>query len=130
VKTLLRGQAGSGPEMLASRAALSNFVLLNPAVVQAELSAAEAGLENTWRVGPAPLDSGHASYLENWSCRARQGACGLSVRASCVVQGMEPMCFSLDPPQPHRWGWLGSRCEIPLGEEFESYHLEFLDGAL
>ncbi|HEX9597272.1 MAG TPA: phage tail protein, partial [Anaerolineales bacterium] len=64
IRTLLRGQGGSNAEMPASRAALSNFVLLNPAVVQAELSLAEAALENTWRVGPAQLDSGHNSYLE------------------------------------------------------------------
>lgn len=127
VKTLLRGQAGSGPEMLASRAAPTSFVLLNPAVVQAELSASEAALENTWRVGPAQLDSGHSAYLE------------------LTLQGQSKALRPLSPCQLHAsrdgadvvFTWI--RCsrtdsdgwepvEIPLGEESENYRLDILDG--
>ena len=100
--------------------ALSNFVLLNPAVVQAELSVAEAGLENTWRVGPAQLDSGHGSYLE----LVVQGESkGLRPLSPCQLRGVRDGADVL-----FTWirrsridgdGW--EPVEIPLGEEFENY---------
>jgi hypothetical protein len=128
VKTLLRGQGGSNVEMLASRAALSNFVLLNASVVQAELSLAEAALENTWRVGPAQLDSGHSSYLE----LVLQGqAKGLRPLSPCQLRGIRDggdVVFSwIRRTRIDGDGW--ELAEIPLGEETESYRFEIMDGA-
>jgi hypothetical protein len=129
VKMLLRGQAGSGPEMLASRAALSNFVLLNPALVQAELSAAEAGLENTWRVGPAQLDSGHGSYLELVEQGASKGLRPLSpCQLSAKRDGADVLFTWVRRSRIDGDGW--EPVEIPIGEETENYHLEILDGAV
>ncbi len=127
IKTLLRGQGGSNVEMLASRAALSNFVLLNAAVVQAELSLAEAALENTWRVGPAQLDSGHSSYLE----LVLQGqAKGLRPLSPCQLRarrdGADVVFSWIRRTRIDGDGW--ELAEIPLGEESESYRLEILNG--
>jgi hypothetical protein len=128
LKTLLRGQAGSGPEMLASRVAPTNFVLLNPAVVQAELAGAETALENTWRIGPAQLDSGHSAYLEMTLQGQSNGLrplspCQLRARrdgADVVFTWVRRSRIDGDAWEP---------VEIPLGEESESYHLEIMDGA-
>ncbi len=127
VKTLLRGQGGSNVEMLANRPALSNFVLLNAAVVQAELSLAEAPLENTWRVGPAQLDSGHSSYLE----LVLQGqAKGLRPLSPCQLRATRDggdVVFSwIRRTRIDGDGW--ELAEIPLAEETESYWFEILDG--
>jgi hypothetical protein len=78
VKTLLRGQGGSAAEMLGVRPALSNFVLLNGAVVQPILSVGQALSESTWRAGPAELDHGHSSYLEFSSVGKAKGLRPLS----------------------------------------------------
>jgi hypothetical protein len=128
VKTLLRGQAGSGPEMLASRAASTNFVLLNPAVVQAELAGAEAGLENTWHVGPALLDSGHSSYVE---LVVQSQSKGLRPLSPCQLRAMRDggdVVFNwIRRTRIDGDGW--EPVEIPLGEESESYQFEIRDGA-
>ncbi|MBZ0260812.1 MAG: glycoside hydrolase/phage tail family protein [Hyphomicrobiales bacterium] len=127
VKTLLRGQAGSGPEMLASRAAPANFVLLNPAVVQAELSASEAALENTWRVGPAQLDSGHSAYLEltlQGQSKALRPLSPCQLRAS--RDGADVVFTWIRRSRVDGDGW--EPVEIPLGEDSENYRLDILDG--
>ena len=127
VKTLLRGQAGSGPEMLANRMAPANFVLLNPAVVQAELAPAEAALENTWRVGPAQLDSGHSAYLEMTLQGQSKGLRPLSpcqLRAS--RDGADVVFSWTRRTRIDGDGW--EPVEIPLGEESENYQFEILDG--
>jgi hypothetical protein len=128
VKTLIRGQAGSGPEMLASRMAPTNFVLFNPAVVQAELAGAEAGLENTWRVGPAQLDSGHSAYLD-LTLQGQSKA--LRPLSPCQLRGLRDgadVVFTwVRRSRIDGDGW--EPVEIPLGEESESYRLEIMDGA-
>ena len=127
VKTLLRGQAGSGPEMLASRAAPTNFVLLNPAAVQAELAAAQAALENTWRVGPAQLDSGHSAYLELTLQGQSKGLRPLSpCQLRCKRDGADVVFTWVRRTRIDGDGW--EPIEIPLGEESESYRLEIRDG--
>ena len=61
---LLRAQAGSEPEMLATRAAGQIVVLLNAALAQPTMSLSEAGQGATWRIGPSQLDYGTAAYAE------------------------------------------------------------------
>ena len=127
VKTLLRGQAGSGPEMLASRAAPTNFVLLNPAVVQAELAGAETALENTWRIGPAQLDSGHSAYLEMILQGQSKGLRPLSPCQLRVKRDGADVVFTwARRTRIDGDGW--ESVEIPLGEESENYHFEIREG--
>jgi hypothetical protein len=128
ISKLLRGQAGSGPEMLASRPALTNFVLLNPAVVQADLAAAEAELENTWRIGPAQLDSGHSAYLEivfQGEAKALRPLSPCHLR--CSRDGGDVVFNWIRRTRIDGDGW--EPVEIPLGEVSESYRLDILDGA-
>jgi hypothetical protein len=128
IKTLLRGQGGSGAEMLGMRPASSNFVLLNPAVVQPQLSLSEAALQNTWRIGPSQVDHGHSSYLEFASLGHSKGLrplspCHLRMRrdgADLVLSWIR---------RGRRDGDAWELAEIPLGEDSEAYHLEILSGA-
>ena len=129
VRTLLRGQAGSGPEMLASRPALSNFVLLNAAVVQANLSLAEAALATTWRIGPSQLDHGHGSYLELQSQGIAKGLRPLSpAHVKAKRDGADIMFSWLRRTRLDGDGWELS--EVPLGEETEAYRFEIYAGAV
>ena len=61
---LLRAQAGSEVEMLATRPLGQMVVLLNAAVTQPSMTVSEAGQGATWRIGPAQLDYGNAAYTE------------------------------------------------------------------
>jgi GTA TIM-barrel-like domain/Putative phage tail protein len=128
VKTLLRGQAGSGPEMLPSRAALSNFVLLNAAVVQADVTLAEATLQNTWRLGPAQLDHGHSSYLEVLAQGSAKGLRPLSPsQLRARREGGDVVFTWTRRTRVDGDGW--ELADVPLGETTEAYKFEILDGA-
>ena len=128
VKMLLRGQAGSQPEMLPSRAAQSNFVLLNAAVVQADVTLAEATLQNTWRLGPAQLDHGHSAYLE---VVAQGTAKGLRPLSPCQLratrEGGDVVFKWQRRTRLDGDGW--ELADVPLGETTEAYKFEILDGA-
>ncbi len=125
----LRGQAGSESEMLAARAAGENIVLLNAAVVQPDLPAIEAGLAKTWRLGPAQLDLGHASFTE------------FTVTGSLIsLRPLKPTQLkSLTDASGIQINWIRRGridadswdvAEIPLGEDSEIYQLSILDGAV
>ena len=104
---LLRGQSGSGPEMRALRPAGERFVLLDAAVVQPTLSLAQAGLEQSWQLGPAQYDlaaprpastlrSAHAGPAPAVAGAARRDAAGGGRRGQ------------LDQAQPARRRQLGA----------------------
>ncbi len=125
---LLRGQSGSGPEVLVSRAPGERFVLLNRAVVQPVLSLAEGGLETDWRIGPAQYPIG-ASYL---TIGHRGRLLGLRPRAPCRLSGARQGADV-------RFSWIRQSridgdswdlAEVPLGEDSESYRVDILDGAV
>jgi hypothetical protein len=124
---LLRGQAGSEPEIRELRATGERFVLLDQAVVQPQLTFSQAGLEHSWRLLAADSEFGEAETA-------------LTQRPAML--GLRPL-----PPVHLRTrraggdlllGWtrrtrLGGDSwdleEIPLGEEREGYRLEILLGA-
>jgi GTA TIM-barrel-like domain/Putative phage tail protein len=123
----LRGQAGSEFEMLASRAAGQNFVLLNAATVQPELSLAEASLANTWRLGPAQLDHGHASYLEfsyAGALRALRPLRPTQLKSFTDAAGIHLSWIRRTRVDGDSW----DLSEVPLGEDTELYKLDILDG--
>ncbi len=124
---LLRGLFGSQPEMLPSRLAGENLVLLNEAVVQPAVSLAEAGLATIWRLGPQNLDHGHSAFVE--------------FVFTCGLKALRPLAPVQLKNQPDgagiQFSWI--RCtrvngdswelsDVPLGEETELYRLEILDG--
>ncbi len=129
IGSLLRGQSGSEPELLAARPAGSRFVLLNAAVVQQELLPAQAGLELTWRIGPAAHDYGHPSYVQ----LTHQGRMiALRPLSPCQLRGLRDggdVVFTwIRRTRIDGDGW--ELAEVPLGEDSESYVAEVLDGAM
>jgi GTA TIM-barrel-like domain/Putative phage tail protein len=128
VKTLLRGQGGSAAEMLGVRPALSNFVLLNGAVVQPTLSVGQALSESTWRAGPAELDHGHSSYLEFSSTGHAKGLRPLSpCQLALKRDGTDLVLNWIRRTRVDGDGW--ELAEVPLGEDGEAYRVEIFSGA-
>jgi hypothetical protein len=125
---LLRAQGGSAAEMLASRAAGQDFVLLNEAVVPVVCTLQEATLPSTWRIGPAHLDHAHPCYLEkniNGTLKALRPLAPVQPRMKKVAGGVELSWIR----QTREAGGSWDLAEVPLGEERESYLLDILDGA-
>ena len=123
---LLRGQSGSGPEMLALRAAGMRFVFLNAAAVQLQLSLAEAGLSNTWRIGPARYDIGR-SYPTIEHTGKKLGLRPLSpchLRATRTGGSVAFNWIRRTRAEGDSW----DVAEVPLGEDQEAYVVEIRDG--
>ena len=121
---LLRGQAGSAPEMLAERPAGSRFVLLNAAVVQPQLALSEAGLPVTWRFGPAQYDvsRGHVSVTQQGQML------GLRPLSPCHAAARQEngdiVLAWLRRTRSDGDSW--DLEEVPLGEESEAYVVQIL----
>ena len=154
---LLRGQGGSAPEMAASRPAGERFVLLDEAVVQPALTLAEAGVEQTWRLGPAeydlgraqaevqpPLSLAQAGLAQEWRFGPAQYDIGRAqTRVSFFGRRLGLRPLSPCHVRAERSGgdvlfrWIRrSRVDdeaweegdVPLGEEREAYRLEIMKG--
>ncbi len=124
---LLRGQSGSAPEMAALRPAGERFVLLDEAVVQPELSLAQAGLSQEWRIGPAQYDLGRAQATLAFTGRRL----GLRPLSPCHMRAEREGGDVL-----FRWirrsrldGDAWEEGDVALGEEREAYRLDVLQGA-
>jgi Gene Transfer Agent (GTA)-like protein/putative tail protein len=127
ISTLLRGQLGSSPEMQAARPAGSSFILLDRSVTQLPMTAADLGLSITWRAGPASLSHGDASYREDVSVASGRALrplppCRLKARRS--NGDVEFTWLRQTRMDGDSWELV----EVPLGESFEQYVLEILDG--
>jgi hypothetical protein len=123
---LLRGQFGSAPEMRVLRPAGERFVLLDEAVVQPALTLAEAGLEQTWRLGPAEYDLGRAQ-AEVTLRSAMLGLRPLSpVRLRATRQGGDVLFHWIRRARLGGDSWEAS--EVPLAEEREAYRVEVMAG--
>ena len=124
----LRGQAGSEAEMLALRPAGQNFILLNAAVVQPDMTLTEAGLEATWRLGPAQFDYGHPAYLEvtyAGQLKSLRPLRPAQIKMMSTVGG-----FNISWIRRTRIdGDLWELAEVPLGEAAEQYRLEIYAAA-
>jgi hypothetical protein len=123
---LLRGQAGSAPEMLAERPAGSRFVLLNAAVVQPQLALSEAGLPVTWRFGPAQYEvsRGHVSVMQQGQM---PGLRPLSpCHAAARQENGDIVLAWLRRTRSDGDSW--DLEEVPLGEESEAYVVQIRDG--
>ena len=123
---LLRGQSGSEPEMKVTLPPGSRFVLLNDAVVQPELSLAQASLEQNWRIGPQQYDLSRAQLALTHRARLL----GLRPLAPVHLRGQR-----VGPDLRLSWirrtrtdGDSWDIGEVPLGEEREAYLVEILAG--
>ena len=126
---MLRGLYGSTPEMLPTGFAGQNFVLLNDAVVQPNLSLAEAGLETTWRLGPQNLDHGHPSYVEfNFTSglKSLRPLAPVQIKTATSATGVQLSWIRSTRVNGDSW----ELSEVPLGEESELYKLDVLSGSI
>jgi hypothetical protein len=124
----LRGQAGSEPEMLASRPTGSRFILLNAAVVQAVVAGAELGLASIWRIGPARQDHGAPSYLamsHQPALRAFRPLAPVHLAARAGAGGITVTWVRRTRLGGDAW----ELEDVPLGEGSESYRVDVMNGA-
>jgi hypothetical protein len=128
ISWLLRGQGGSEPEMRALPVG-TRFILLDPAVVQAELGMELLGQSVTWRIGPQGLDHGDPAYVE-FSRTSR----GLGLRPmrpahlKAKADGGDAVFSWTRRTRIDGDGW--ELADVPLGEEREAYELDVMNGAV
>jgi hypothetical protein len=128
LRGLLRAQAGSYAETLASRSSGQRFVLLNGAVSQAVVSLPEAGLPSTWRMGPATLDHGHAAYVQISvppTLKALRPLRPAQLRVRPAVGGVLITWIRQTRNGGDAWEFEN----VPLSEDVENYVLQVLSGA-
>ncbi len=124
---LLRGQAGSDPEMVAEVAAGSTFVLLDQAVRQLDVTSADLGLALQLAAGPASRDPADASYLSLALTPSGMGLRPLKpvhVSARQTIGDIEISWIRRSRIGADNWQGI----DIPLGEDSEAYVLEILNG--
>ncbi len=124
---LLRAQAGSEAEMLVVRGSGQNFILLNQAVVQPNLSLSEAGQSLTWRIGPAQLDAGNPAYLEfqfTGNLKALRSLPPAQIKLARDPAGILISWIRRTRTDGDSW----ELAEVPLGETIESYRLDIVNG--
>jgi hypothetical protein len=123
---LLRGQAGSDPAMAALTPAGAAVVVLDQALVRAELALSERGLPLVWRAAPAGGPASGPSMSE-----ATETWRGLSARPwspahpRVRTQAGDAVVTWIRRARLAGDGW---DAEVPLGEEREVYRVEILDG--
>jgi len=127
VSGLLRGQGGSDPELLAARGAGQRFVRLNGAVKQPDITAADAALAITWRLGPAQYDI--ANKHVNLTFQGKM--LGLRPLAPCGLKaardGGDVVLSWIRRTRLNGDSW--DVAEVPLGEDAESYVLDVMSGS-
>lgn len=127
LSVFLRGQAGTERAMRNPVAAGARFVLIDPAVVQADMTQGDIGLAFNWKYGPSPYDIGHPVYQ--------------TVVKSFRGLGLRP--FSPEHVRGKRsnndliisWvrrtrlnGDSWDLAEVPLGEDSEAYEADVMSG--
>jgi hypothetical protein len=125
----LRGQGGSEAEILSSRNAGQNFILLNSAVSQLDTSLNEATLNNTWRIGPSSLDHGHAAFLEftfQGLIRTLRPLRPTFLKSMSDAQGIHLSWIRRTRIDGDSW----DLAEVPLAEATELYKLDIFNGAV
>jgi len=127
LKTLLRGQAGSNPEMLALRPAGSRCVLLDNTVRQIPSLSSDQGRDRVMRLGPGHLDHADPSFVE-----FNYAASGISLRplspvhlkVQKITNGLMLSWVRRTRIDGDSWALL----EVPLGEGIERYTINIMDG--
>ncbi len=125
---LLRSQAGSRTEMLASRPSGQRVVLLNSAVTKMALSLPEATAATRWRVGPPSLDHGHPAYVTVDvlpTLKALRPLAPAQVKARRVLGGIEISWIRQTRVGGDAW----NLSDVPLSEEREAYLLQIMSGS-
>jgi hypothetical protein len=126
ISSLLRGQLGSAPEILALRPAGASFVRLDEATTQLAMRSADLGLTIDWRIGPASRNLGDSAYREETTSLS-----GLALRPlpPCQLRarrsGDDVLFTWIRQTRIDGDSW--ELAEVPLAEEFENYELTIHD---
>jgi hypothetical protein len=125
---LLRGQAGSEPEMHPLRAAGARFVLLGGPLRQPALSEQEHGFPFLWRYGPAPAAISHPAYQAREITLAGRGLRPLSpvhlLARRDAAGDIQLTWIRRTRINGDAWEPL----DVPLGEDAERYALTISAG--
>jgi hypothetical protein len=125
---LLRGQAGTEGAMRSPVAAGARFVMLDAALRQVDMTAAEIGLPFNWKYGPAPYDIGNTAY----STRLGLPFSGVGLRPLSPVQLRGEFSsgdiFIRWVRRTRLGGDNWDQVEVPLGEESEAYEVDIMNG--
>ncbi len=127
---LLRGQRGSGPELVPLRPAGSLFVLLNGALAPLPLSVDRKGTDIVLRAGPAGRDMTDATWTEvtaPYRGRAARPFAPVHLRGLRDVATGDLHLSWIRRTRIGGDAW--TETEPPLGEAFERYRVEILDAA-
>lgn len=82
----------------------------------------------TWRLGPAQLDVGHASYVEFTTPVCLRGLRPLAPASVSAAQGTDGLSLSwIRQTRGNGDSW--DLTDVPLGEEAERYRLTIWDGS-
>jgi len=124
---LLRGQAGSDPAMADLTPAGAAVVLLDEALVRAEVALSERGLSLVWRAAPAGGPPGGEAMTQTaavWRGLAARPWSPAHLRREAGAEGDVVFRWI----RRARLGGDGWETEPPLSEEAERYRLEILVG--
>ncbi len=127
ISGLLRGQGGTEFAMRSDLAAGARFMRLDAAVARIDLAAAEIRLPYRWRVGPSTRDIGDTSYVATTHTFLGLGLKPLSpVHVRGLRAGGDVTITWLRRTRVGGDSWEAP--EVPVGEDFESYEVDILDG--
>jgi hypothetical protein len=125
---LLRGQAGTEGAMRSPVAAGACFVMLDAALRQVDMTAADIGLPFNWKYGPAPYDIGNTAYSTRLGLPFR----GVGLRPLSPVQLRGEFSsgdiFIRWVRRTRLGGDNWDQVEVPLGEESEAYEVDIMNG--
>ena len=129
ISTMLRGQAGTQSAMRDPVLAGAPFVLITPALIQLDLNANERGLTFNWRYGPRGLPLSDSAFVTQ---SLSFSSVGLRPLSPVHIKGVRQSNSDLDLSWIRRtriggddWGGV----DVPLGEDFESYDVDIMNGA-
>jgi hypothetical protein len=128
LSTLLRGRRGTGHAMRDPVPAGTRVVLLDGALIQADVPLSDRGIPRTWTYGPAALPSSDPAFKTRLS---RLEAVALKPFAPVHVRGTRNLAGDLYLTwirQARTNATWADGTDVPLGEEREVYEIDILNG--
>jgi len=126
---LLRGRRGTEHAMRDPVASGARVVLLNEALVQADVPLSDRGIARTWEYGPSPLpvtDTAFKARLTTFEAVALMPFA--PVHLTGTRNGSGDLAVNWIRRTRSNGAWANGS-DVPLGEAFEAYDMEVLNGA-
>ena len=124
---LLRAQGGTEDALKQPATSGASFIMIDEALSQANLTIDEVGLELNWRYGPAQYPLGHPTFQTTTQSFNKRGLKPFSpVHIKGADNNGDLLISWIRRSRIGGDSW--ELNEIPLGEEFEKYEIEILNG--